>query len=325
MYLNHDGLHQQAGVSRPLEISSPLTTGLMAGQWCPHGLDPDLSGDQRAESGGSLVFDSAALDDDIEILGAPIVELDLKCDRPQGLVATCLSEIMPDGAVTRVSYGLLNLSHRNSHEFPEALEPGKTYRVNLQLNEAGHRFARGHRIRVAISSNYWPIAWPSPEKTTLGLSSATSLIKLPCRLPDEADALLSPFQPAESAPLLDKTVERPADYRWTIEQDMVSGKSTMNQWFDEGRIRYNEHDGWTVESMHDEYFTIHPDDPNSASFKTTWTELFERGDWQISTRTHTHFTSTATEFIVEADLEAREGEEIVHQQSWKQAYPRNNM
>ena len=40
------------------------------------------------------------------------------------VIAATLCEILEDGSVTRVSYGILNLTHRNSHERPEALKPG---------------------------------------------------------------------------------------------------------------------------------------------------------------------------------------------------------
>jgi putative CocE/NonD family hydrolase len=324
-YLNRDGLGETAGATTHLDISSPLNVGLMAGQWCPHGLDPDLAGDQRNETGGSLVFDSERLSAGMEILGAPIIELDLSCDRPQGMVAVCLSEVLPDGAATRVSYGLLNLSHRDSHEFPERLEPGKDYRVRIQLNDAGHRFEAGNRIRVAISSSYWPIAWPSPEKTTLSITAATSLISLPVRPQNADDNKLAAFAEPECSALLDKTVHRKPDYSWRIEQDMVTGQFIVNQWFDEGRTTYNEHNGWTVESTHDEYFTIHPDDPTSARLEITWTELYERDNWQISSRTHTVVTSTPTHFVLEARLEAREGDEIVHTQTWDRKFERNQV
>ena len=324
-HLNREGLQQKPGAAARLEISSPLTVGLMAGAWCAYGLQPDQSGDQRNEAGGSLVFDSEPLSDVVEILGAPVAELDLDCDRPQGMVAVCLSEILPDGAATRISYGLLNLTHRDSHEFPEPLEPGQVYRIRVRLNDAAHRFEAGNRIRVAISSNYWPIAWPSPRKTTLGIAAASSILRLPVRPGRDEDLSLRPFEGAECAPLLDKTVHRPIDYRWTIEQDMKSGVVTMNQFFDDGRITYNEHDGWTTESTHDEYFTIHPDDPSSARLDITRTERFERDAWRVSSRTNTVFTSTESHFIVAAKLEAWEGDELVHSQQWKREFARNQV
>jgi len=323
LHLNSEGLRATPGARSELAINSPMSVGMMAGQWYAHGLEPDLPGDQRVEAGGSLVFDSEPLNEPLDILGAPIASLDIASDKPIAMVAVCLSEILPDGAATRVTYGLLNLTHRNSHEHPEPLEPGKRYRIDVQLCDAGHRFAAGNRIRVAISSVYWPIAWPVPEKTTLSIAAAESRLRLPVRPPRAADAELAPFAEPECAPPLDKTVHRAPVYEWTVERDMISDRITQRQWFDEGRITYNEHDGWTIESTHEEFLSIHPDDPLSAKLDITWTESFERGAWRVSSTTHTLVTSSANHFHLEAELEARQGDDVVHSQRWSRDFPRN--
>jgi len=103
----------------PMTIQSPLSVGLFAGKWCSYPAPPDLPHDQREEDGGALVFDSAPLPEDMEILGQPSVELDLSCSKPVGMVAVRLSDVAPDDRATRITYGLLNLTHRNSHEEPE--------------------------------------------------------------------------------------------------------------------------------------------------------------------------------------------------------------
>ncbi len=113
--------------------------------------------DQRAEMGGQAVFDSDPLAEAIEILGFSVLALDLAADTPGGLVAVTLCEVFPDGAATRVTYGLLNLTHRDGHERPEALETGRRYSVSVQLNAAAHRFEarqpaadrRFHRLLAA--------------------------------------------------------------------------------------------------------------------------------------------------------------------------------
>ena len=162
-----------------LPIASPQTVGLTAGSWCPYGVGHDQPIDQRPEAGGSLVFDTAPLAADIEVLGAPVVELDVSADRPNALLACTLSEILPGGAVSRVTYGLLNLTHRESHEHPTPLEPGKRYRVRVQMNHCGHRFAAGTRLRLAVSTAYWPVAWPSPEAATVTVLMGSSALVLP--------------------------------------------------------------------------------------------------------------------------------------------------
>ena len=112
------GRLEEAGVSpgeAALTICSPQTVGLAAGKWCAYGLDADQPGDQREEAGGSLVFDTEPLDEPLEILGAPIVHLDVASDRPNAFVAATLSEVLPDGAATRAE-----LRH------PEPHAPGRT-------------------------------------------------------------------------------------------------------------------------------------------------------------------------------------------------------
>ena len=323
LHLNPGSLGDAPGAYDDLAIDSPTTVGTMAGQWCPHGLDPDQPGDQRAEAGGSLVFDTDPLSEAVDILGAPVLSLELSSDKPVATVAACLSEVLPDGAATRVTYGLLNLTHRDSHEHPEPLEPGRRYRIRLQLNDAGHRFAAGHRIRIALSTAYWPIAWPAPEKAALTVVAGESTLTLPVRPESAGDAELRPFEGPEGATPLDATVHAPPGYEWTIERDMISGRVTQHQRFDEGRVTCNEHDGWTVASTHEEHLSVHPDDPLSAALDITWTEHFSRGEWEVSSTTRTQMTCSRTHFHVEASLEAREGGEVVHTQRWRRDIPRD--
>ena len=101
-----------------------------------------------------------------------------------------LNDIAPDGASTRVTYAVLNLTHRDSHEKPRALKPGKAYTVRVQMNDIAHAFPAGHRIRLAISTCYWPLAWPAPEAATLTLTTGASTLTLPVRAPRAVVALL---------------------------------------------------------------------------------------------------------------------------------------
>ena len=68
---NCDGLGTAAGAEATLMLASPLTLGIASGEWDPYGAGPDMPVDQRADDGGSLVFDSQPLDEPLEILGRP--------------------------------------------------------------------------------------------------------------------------------------------------------------------------------------------------------------------------------------------------------------
>ena len=130
----------------------------------------------------------------MEILGAPVLHLDVASDRPNAFVAATLSEVLPDGSATRLTYGILNLTHRDGHEDLKPLEPGKRYTVRIRMNECGQRIGSGNRLRLAISTAYWPIVWPSPELVTLTVAAGVSSLELPVRPPRSEDAGLRPFE-----------------------------------------------------------------------------------------------------------------------------------
>jgi hypothetical protein len=106
--------------------------------------------------------------------------------------------VHPDGQSLRVSYGVLNLTHRDSHEWPTPLVPGERYRVRLQLNDCGAVFPAGHRVRLALSTTYWPMVWPAPEEATVTILGGT--LDLPVRPPRPAEEeALPPLPPPETA------------------------------------------------------------------------------------------------------------------------------
>ena len=323
LHIGADGLSNEIGDPAKISISSPQTVGRASGAWCPHGEVPDQAGDQRIEAGGCANFDTEALSQNLETLGAPVVTLELECDQTDGLVAVCLNEVLADGAIARISYGILNLTHRDGHLNPQPLVAGERYKVSLQLNEISHSFVVGSRIRLSISTSYWPTVWPSPRNTTIELSTLGSTLSLPVRTPRSSDANLAEFQSPECAPLLRKTVKRQPNSEFTVTENIGTGDVVLRNWFDEGETVYDDYDGWTVESTHEEFFSINPNDPNSAECDITWTEKFSRREFEISSKTRTVVTSTPTHFELDGHLEAWKGNECVHEQRWKRSIKRN--
>jgi predicted acyl esterase len=109
MALNGEGLSETAGDETAIEISSPETIGTSTLIWGNNGDgSPEEPVDQRPDDALSLTFDSAPLDQPLEILGAPVAELELAADQANAFVAVRLSEVLPDGASALVSYGLLS-------------------------------------------------------------------------------------------------------------------------------------------------------------------------------------------------------------------------
>jgi hypothetical protein len=313
---------EEAPPELALTVRSPLSVGLFAGRWCSFTATPDLPHDQREEDGGALVFESWALNEEIEILGAPIVELELASDKPVAMVAVRLSDVTPDGRATRVTYGLKNLTHRNGSANPEPLEPGTRYRVEVRLNEIAQVFPAGNRLRISISTSYWPIAWPPPEPTLLTLYTRASQLKLPIRPSNPADEHLRPFAPPEGAPPADKTIVQPRHYEWLVKRDLARDISTLEVVKDEGTIRFDAIDLELTRST-TEWYTYYNDSFSSVRGETLCIREFRRGDWRIKTVTRTTQTATTDTFSVHADLDAFEGGRRVFAKSWSYAIPRD--
>jgi putative CocE/NonD family hydrolase len=308
-----------------LDICSPQTVGLSAGKWCAYGIDAaDLPGDQREEAGGSLVFDTAPLTEPLEILGAPVLHLAVASDKPNAFVAVTLSEVLPDGSATRVSYGILNLTHRYGHADVQPLEPGKRYDVRLQLNECGQRFGVGSRLRLALSTAYWPIVWPSPEAATLTVFTGDSALDLPVRPPRAEDANLPAFGPAEGAPPLRRTLLKPGSRKMEVTRDLDTGRITVERFQDDGLSRIDDFD-WATRTAARRFYVIDPTDPLSAESRIHWHKEYGRADFRISLDARTHMRMTRTEFLISGALDAYEGEDRVLSKEWNCKIPRDHV
>ncbi len=318
-HLDQNGLRDAPGAACTLDVCSPQTTGADSGEYCAIWLGPEFPGDQRRDDSGSLTFDSQPLERDLAIVGAPTVTLDISCDKPVANLIVRLNDVWPDGAATRITYHALNLCHRDSHERPQALEPGETYRVTVKFDDIGYVVPEGHHLRLSVSTAYWPLIWPAPESATVSVQLKNSWLDLPVRntLDDTVEML-----PAVSAPPLSETeVRAPSDVR-KIEYDQVDGSTRMTLFNDFGEFRDDGH-GLTTGSIARETYTIHPDDPLCARALTHWTQTLSRdGGWSIRTEAYQELWADQTHFYVKARVEAWEGEEKAFEKEWDEKVKR---
>lgn len=259
----------------------------------------------------------------MDILGYPELDLSLSVDRPLALVAARLCDVAPDGASTLVSWGLLNLTHRNSHEFPEPLVPGERYQVTVRLNVTGHRLATGHRWRVAISPTYTRHAWPSPEPVTLTVfTGASSRLRLPVRDPQPDDDALRPFPSAESSPPLAMETLRTPATRKSLRHDLIDGVTEYLIEDDAGRSRHVG-SGMETDDRLMERYTVRDGAPLSLQVHIERTLELQRDEWRIRVETLSTMTADATHFHVSNHLDAYEGDVRVFTRSRELAIPRH--
>ncbi|MEE2033679.1 CocE/NonD family hydrolase [Rhodococcus chondri] len=308
--------------SEELAVESPLSVGQFAGKWCSYNAPPDLPYDQREEDGGSLVFDSDEFTERCEILGSPVVELEISANEPVAMIAVRLSDVAPDGRATRISYGLLNLTHRDGHHSPVPLVPGEHYRVSVQLNAMAQALPPRHRLRVALSTSYWPLVWPPPGPVRLSVYTGWSRLVLPVRPVDEPDETsLRPFGDPEGAEPISVTSLTVGEERWIVSRDLIRYASALEVVKDLGVVRFDD-SGLEVARRAVEKYSWVGDDFDSVRGETEWMVAFERGDWKASTTTHTVLTSTAAHFRIRAELRAYESDRCIATHSWDRLVPR---
>jgi predicted acyl esterase len=299
LFLTDAGLREASASLRTRELCSPQTVGKCAGEWVPFGRGHDQASDQQEDDMRSLVFETLPLDTPIEILGAPVVTLDVASDRPIANLIVRLCDLHPTGESLRVSYGLLNLTHRDGHENPAMLEVGERYRVRIQLNDAGSVFPAGHQVRLVLSTAYWPMIWPSPEKATLLIFSGT--LDLPQRSPQGSDERLSPFPEPESAP-----PEKPTVFRRDGE-----------------RVERIDRIGLELGTQGKSQYRVEEDDPLSAVAELRRTLVMSRDAWQIRVETQMRLACTGNVFLVQGGLRAWEGTSEVCCRNWDRSIPRD--
>jgi predicted acyl esterase len=327
LHLNNGTLDPDAGIEVCVSICSPQTTGQCTPFFGNGGEGgPEDPYDQRSDDAASACFDGAVLKEAFAIIGAPVVTLDVASDQENAFVCVRLNEVLPGGESLQVSYGILNLTHRNSHEFPEALEPGKRYTVRVQLNDIAHTFAPGSRIRVAVSTAFWPVVWPSPRPATLSLFTGASSLCLPAREPRSSDADARPLAPPRHSPVHPTSIlvdAEPAFIGFRVDRN--TGVQSFINRSDSGIKVFDRH-GWTTRVQTDYRFHIQPDDPTSACVDLTATETYGReGQLDARIEAHQKMSCDETHFVIEATLEVFDGEEHLYSRQWNKRIARDGI
>lgn len=304
--------------TEPMTVPCNLAIGEAWGVWCPGGRDEEMPGDQRMDDERSLTFDSQALSAPLELLGRPRVRLRLTPAAEAALVAVRLCDVAEDGESLLVSWGLLNLTHRESHSDPAPLARGVPIDVAIDLRACGHRFAPGRRVRLALSASLWPHAWPGAVAADLELDAASSTLELPVR--DAADDRRSApeFGPAEGA--------RPA-----AGYEAPSGTRTRSASVDGARRTESDETstclglpgGGVYESSGSNAYSLDARDPLSARVSAERTIAMRRDGWAWRVELTSELTCDASTFSAVTKVRAGDDEGVVYESERRLSVPRD--
>lgn len=313
-------------VGEKMLVPSVQEHGFYSGVFCPFGQPGDLPADQRLENGKAVVFTSDPLKETIDLLGHPMFHAELSSDQEDALIAVRLMDKAPSGESTMISWGMLNLTHRDSHENPEKLVPGKKYQVPVQLDALGQQIPKGHRLEIAVSPTYWPSAWPSPNPVNLTLyTSEETRMVLPIRAPQSEDKQCGHFDAPETAPVMEREVLRTEERTREISHDPIGGLWKLADFSDEGERRLPAN-GLHYGSKNKNIWSIKENDPLSARVQCEWELTLGRGkDWQTKLETKSEMWSDKTTFHLVNTLTAYEAGKQIFTKTWKTDIERDHV
>jgi len=300
-----------------LSVSTAQHCGSTCGEYFPFTFGPELPDNQLADDALSICVDSNMLDDALDIIGAPTIQLTLASDKPKALIVARLCDLRPDGTSALITMGVFNLAHRESFTTPSTLTPGIEFTMQFALDQIAYRIPAGHRLRIALSTCYWPFIWPSPESATLSLSGCC--ITLPIKT-DQNDIPVT-FEPPERSPEWQAETLRVASSTRELEFDNNTNEHITSIRNDFGAYK-DLHHGLINDSVVSERWSVKADDPLSACGDIHWEQSGGRGDWQWKTYTGLQARCDAKHIYVTASLTAHNNGEVVFYQSYSDTIER---
>ena len=293
------------------------SVGVEAGFWWG-----ELLTDQRPTDAFSLTYDSVPLKQDLTVLGRPHALLNVSSTAPLADWFARLSDVAPDGMVTLVTGAGISGAQRESSTDPKAMEPGKTYALDIEMHLTTWTFPAGHKIRLAVSNALWPMVWPTPYTmtTTLQLGGLTgSRLVLP--LVPASQYVVPQFAPPEpSAERKDiHAAGFPWPGEWKTERNELAGKTKVS-WKGKSEETYP----WGKETdLEDLSYEAADNHPEASTVRGEAEIAMDLNDRRLVWRGHLTLTSDARNFYYKYVRELLQDGKVLKQKTWEETVPRD--
>src|SRR5262249_54849896 len=234
-----------------------------------------------------------------------------------------------DGTVTQVTGAGENGAHRISARDPKAIEPGKTFPLEIEMHFTSWVFPKGHRIRLSVSNAQWPMLWPTPYPATTSLllgpdASRLALPVVPRGGPARPAPSYLPISEKKEAPLPGYealAMETPSAYGEvsSIDRNPRTGRATVvatnesAHRYPWGEQRYTERFAHQAEDGH----------PERASVKGEYAIEVELPGRRLRWESVVVFSSDRDNFHYQATRRLWENGTLVRQKSWDRLIARD--
>ena len=93
---------------------------------------------------------------DVDVTGVVRATLWISSDAVDTDFAAKLIDVYPDGTALHIADGQIRARYRNQHAKPELLSLARCIEVTINLGSVSNLFAKGHRIRLDVTSSNFP-------------------------------------------------------------------------------------------------------------------------------------------------------------------------
>ncbi len=309
------------GTSRGFtRIPHDLRLGAAAGDTGYFGRPGGLPTDQSIDDARSLVFDTEPLDTDQVLLGKAEVGVGLRITRQPAQIVVRLEDVAPDGQIGRVAYQVRNLALDEACQPAEPNVDERVTRLDLVLPNAAHVFGIGHRIRIALSTCYWPMIWPSADRPDIAADNRRLKLRLPLAPVDATRFAQSEF--AESLTPVNRDARLVHDrIQREVEFDAASGNLVYRWRQPLAMTRHasvNIDIGAEITAEH----RIDIGDPLSAYSRFEHRLTACLGDLSIETLGVAQMRASRDRYLVEGSIRASENDAEIFTRDWSREIPR---
>lgn len=294
-----------------LLIDTPMHCGMMGGEWCPldgGGNAPEFQADQRADDGLSVCFDTPVLETPLIVCGKAQLEVDIAFDTPSALVVLRLNEVDAGGRSARITFGIHRLTRPD-------VPAGQPFRVVLPLKGVAYAFSAGCRVRLALSTAYWPMAWAEPGQGPVRIWPAGGIFRLPQRTDDMRDAP-DVFGPARSAPALEHEILTPEITSRRVSWDAGSNRHQLTMDAQRQQVRIGE---LSFDGAGHEVYEIGAT-ADTASWRAERLQRYQRPGWQIRLRSESRLVWEGAGLVLTSRYTAWENDQQVYDRQWEHRF-----
>ena len=153
----------------------PTLGGAMCcdGRDLPNGVQDQRPNEQRSDV---LVFSTPVLKQDLNVTGPVSMTLYVSSSAPDTDFTAILVDVAPDGVAHNIADGIVRMRYRDTDTKATFMEPGQTYKVNIDMWATSNVFLAGHHLRVDVSSSNFSL-WDRNLNTTESPEAGTHAVK----------------------------------------------------------------------------------------------------------------------------------------------------